>query len=289
MRPSDLTTEQVEHLQRATYIYLLVMPTALLHVYQKAVDRAGSDRAARHAVSETCLGMLWGLPNAALAHEPVLQRLAASQKYRREIIEKAVTGSLKPLGIVPEGVIEQLDRQTGLELGTLISKELPGALRTALDEIQHRLSAVFPDDDERVHAYTDGSCIGNPGPGGVGVVWVTDKGNDGTELSEPVGNKVTNSFVELMAVKMALTQFPGFIPPDFNRPPPMTIYTDSEYVVNVLQKRWKAKANKELVQELRVLVDEWDVQIVKVAGHAKLWGNERADELARRAARSYEE
>ena len=60
--------------------------------------------------------------------------------------------------------------------------------------------------------------------------------------------------------------------------------TDSSYCIGVLSKGWKAKANQELIAELRGEVSRFsDLRFVKVPGHAGVPDNERVDELAREA------
>jgi ribonuclease HI len=62
------------------------------------------------------------------------------------------------------------------------------------------------------------------------------------------------------------------------------IYTDSQYTIGVVQKGWKAKANKDLVAELREkLAGRRGTRLVYVPGHSGVLLNERADALAREA------
>jgi ribonuclease HI len=131
-----------------------------------------------------------------------------------------------------------------------------------------------------VHVYTDGACTGNPGPMGIGVV-LLDPLADPTanqtrrELSEFLGFG-TNNIAELTAILRGLQLCPR------NRP--VVIYSDSAYAIGLLSQSWKAKANAELVAELRQLVRVFPtVRFVKVAGHAGVPENERCDELARNA------
>jgi ribonuclease HI len=69
------------------------------------------------------------------------------------------------------------------------------------------------------------------------------------------------------------------------------VHTDSQYAIGVLTKGWKAKANKELIASVKVVLarrqasgQSW--RIVYVPGHAGVPLNERADELAREAVRT---
>ena len=124
--------------------------------------------------------------------------------------------------------------------------------------------------------YADGACSGNPGPAGLGVVIID--GDNRIELSEYLGEG-TNNVAELTAVLRALEEVS-----DLARP--MVIHTDSQYTIGVVQKGWKAKANVELVAELREALEEReDTRLHYVPGHSGVILNERADALAREAVK----
>lgn len=128
-----------------------------------------------------------------------------------------------------------------------------------------------------VRIYTDGSAIGNPGPGGLGVVmrWGEHLREFGRHLGE-----TTNNVAELTAVLEALQAV--------KRPElPVRIHTDSEYVIGVLTREWKVKANHALVRRIRKEMSRFpDLEFIKVPAHAGVPDNERADQLAQEAARS---
>ena len=125
-----------------------------------------------------------------------------------------------------------------------------------------------------VLVYADGACSGNPGPAGLGVVMLWDE--QGCELSEYLG-KGTNNIAELTAIQRAADAME-----DPRRP--LRLYTDSGYSIGVLTKGWKAKANKQLVADVKkALARLHDVELHHVPGHAGVPLNERADELAREA------
>ncbi|MEM1416354.1 MAG: ribonuclease H [Myxococcota bacterium] len=120
-------------------------------------------------------------------------------------------------------------------------------------------------------AYCDGACSGNPGPAGLGVVLRYDDRE--RVLSEFLG-RGTNNIAELTAILRACEGAP-----DLERP--YRIYTDSTYSIGVLTKGWKAKANRELVAEVKdALAAFRDVQLHYVKGHAGVPLNEKADALA---------
>lgn len=124
-----------------------------------------------------------------------------------------------------------------------------------------------------VVAYADGACSGNPGPAGFGIV-VLD-GKKRIEISEYLGQG-TNNIAELSAVLRALAEVP-----DKGRP--LVIWTDSQYSIGILQKGWKAKANVELIEQLKQALRARPADIRYVPGHSGIALNERADELAREA------
>jgi ribonuclease HI len=151
-------------------------------------------------------------------------------------------------------------------------KTLPDADVTAPDAVAPSAGRA-PVPSDAIVVYTDGACSGNPGPAGLGVV-ILDGGKR-RELSEYIGTG-TNNIAELMSIVRALEELP--------RDRTIVLHSDSAYALGLLGKGWKAKANQELVERMRKLAREFrDLRLVKVAGHAGIAENERADELARTA------
>ena len=137
--------------------------------------------------------------------------------------------------------------------------------------------------------WTDGSCLGNPGPGGWGFI-----ATNGKDVAERCGgeHETTNNKMELTAVIKALTAA--------RKHNEVEIHTDSQYVKNGLQtwiKNWKKNnwktadkkpvKNKELWQQLDELASKIQIHWVWVKGHAGEAFNERVDELARTAAEKH--
>jgi ribonuclease HI len=124
--------------------------------------------------------------------------------------------------------------------------------------------------------YADGACSGNPGPAGLGIVLVAPDGkiHDGYEYL----GFGTNNIAELTAILRAAEALPaGAV---------AVLHTDSQYSIGVLTKGWKAKANQELIANVKkALATRPTWRIVYVPGHAGVPLNERADELAREAVR----
>lgn len=135
--------------------------------------------------------------------------------------------------------------------------------------------------------YTDGSSLGNPGPGGYGVVMMAKVNGKAyrKELSEGF-RKTTNNRMELLAVIKGLQT----LKKEGTR---VTVYSDSKYVVDAVEKGWiwnwqkkgfKDKANVDLWKTFIPVYKAHQVSFKWVKGHAGIPENERCDELAVDAA-----
>ncbi len=118
--------------------------------------------------------------------------------------------------------------------------------------------------------YGDGSCIGNPGPGGWGVVLHDPDGN----VREFNGHEpaTTNNRMELTAAIEGLRA----TPPESH----VLFRSDSQYVVKTVTDGWKRNANKDLWPLLDAELDARAVRFEWVRGHDTDPINNRADELA---------
>ncbi|EPF5870676.1 ribonuclease HI [Morganella morganii] len=141
---------------------------------------------------------------------------------------------------------------------------------------------------DKVEIFTDGSCLGNPGPGGYGAL-LRYKGRE-KMLSEGFF-LTTNNRMELLAAIMALETL--------KRPCDIVLTTDSQYVRQGITQwihNWKRRGWRKADKSPVVNVDLWqrlDSAITRhqidwqwVKGHAGHPENERCDELARAAAES---
>ena len=135
----------------------------------------------------------------------------------------------------------------------------------------------------KITVYTDGSALGNPGPGGYGIVMISGKHRkdffQGYQLT-------TNNRMELLAVIIALEAVKS-------NQADVAIYTDSKYVVDAIEKGWvfswvkkgfKKKKNPDLWKRFLEIYPKHRVKFIWVKGHAGNPLNERCDQLAVEAA-----
>lgn len=130
-----------------------------------------------------------------------------------------------------------------------------------------------------INIYTDGAASGNPGPGGYGVIL-----RSGSHYKELSGGfrLTTNNRMELLAVIIGLQAIksPG---------QEVTIYSDSKYVVDSVEKKWvfgwlktgfKGKKNADLWKRFLEVYKQHQVKFIWIKGHNSHPENERCDQLA---------
>lgn len=136
-----------------------------------------------------------------------------------------------------------------------------------------------------IQIYTDGAAQGNPGPGGYGTI--LKFGSHTRELSGGY-RLTTNNRMELMAVIAGLEALK-------RNGIPVTITSDSKYVVEAVEKGWiwgweksdfKKKANPDLWKRFIPLYHKYKPKFRWIKGHAGHPENERCDQLAVDAAQS---
>ena len=139
---------------------------------------------------------------------------------------------------------------------------------------------------KEVLIYTDGACVGNPGPGGYGAVIIFNQHKK--ELSGGEA-QTTNNRMEMMGAIAALEAL--------KEPCKVKLYSDSRYVVDGIDKgwakRWQAngwKRNKkdpalnvDLWQRMLAVLEKHDATFLWLKGHSGHPENERCDMLARLA------
>jgi len=150
--------------------------------------------------------------------------------------------------------------------------------------------SISSEDRKHVTIYTDGACLGNPGPGGWSAI-LQYKGKE-RELTGGQEN-TTNNRMELTAVIEALRAL--------KEPCNVEVYSDSLYVVDAFRKKWidgcerkgwkkadnKPVKNDDLWRALIELIRLHKVSFHHVEGHSGHQFNERCDSLAQKMAEGY--
>ena len=136
---------------------------------------------------------------------------------------------------------------------------------------------------KHITIYTDGSCSGNPGPGG----WAALLIYSGSERVITGAEKLTtNNRMELAAVVESLRVL--------KEPCNVRVFTDSAYIANAFNDNWidawigrgwktaskKPVKNQDLWKDMLSLMEKHEVEFVKVKGHADDELNNRVDGLA---------
>ncbi len=134
--------------------------------------------------------------------------------------------------------------------------------------------------------HTDGSCLGNPGPGGYAAILR----QTGKDYEKSIGGgfaRTTNNRMEITAVIEALSSL--------NFPCRVDLYSDSQYVINAIEKRWLVSwlkkgwinskkepvKNRDLWEKLLPLLERHEVKFHWVRGHQGHAENEKCDQMAR--------
>lgn len=140
---------------------------------------------------------------------------------------------------------------------------------------------------EQVVLTTDGSSLGNPGPGGYAAILEC---KDKEKIITGGFSRTTNNRMEIMAVLAGLKAL--------KKPVSLTIRTDSQYVSRAISEAWLKKwqengwrtagkkpvKNRDLWEELARELAKHEVKFKWVRGHAGDERNEKCDDLARSEA-----
>ena len=137
---------------------------------------------------------------------------------------------------------------------------------------------------KKIKIYTDGSSIGNPGPGGYRIILYWEG-----KIRELTGGyrKTTNNRMELLAVIIGLESLRY-------KPSNVTIFSDSKYVIDSIEKKWvfnwekknfKGKKNHDLWKRLLEIYREHEIKFRWIKGHNNHPQNERCDFLALQSAK----
>ena len=138
-----------------------------------------------------------------------------------------------------------------------------------------------------VYLYTDGSSLGNPGPGGYEIILEWEGMSYVKEFSQGFV-RTTNNRMELLAVIVGLETLK-------KAPLEIVVYSDSKYVVDAVEKKWvfnwdkknfKDKKNPDLWKRFLIIYRKHTVHFQWIKRHNMHRQNERCDRLAVQAAKS---
>lgn len=141
---------------------------------------------------------------------------------------------------------------------------------------------------KKVNIFTDGSCLGNPGPGGWAAILRYENYEKTISGSE---KNTTNNRMELLAIIKALELL--------KEKCEVTIISDSQYLIKAIKdgwlEKWKANGwktankksvkNQDLWQALDSLLNKHQITWQWVKGHADNPDNLRVDKIANDAAK----
>ncbi len=156
---------------------------------------------------------------------------------------------------------------------------------------------------DKIEIYTDGSCLGNPGPGGWGVLIVNPENLPRKSISSTKSNfkeskssaatdisfsgcepHSTNNRMEMMAIIKALEWLRENLNKGQLASMRITIYSDSNLLMGTLNQGWKRKANTDLWAQIDKLRAWLNIEWVWVKAHATNKKNNQVDKLALAAA-----
>lgn len=133
--------------------------------------------------------------------------------------------------------------------------------------------------------YTDGSCLGNPGPGGWAFLILEQKNTSQfDELYSSFGGEshTTNNRMEMQAIIKAMQYLLSNYPKHQS-----TLYSDSNLIIQTINQGWKKKANTDLWLEIDQLREKLSIDFQWVKGHSVDRFNHQCDLLAQKAAQKF--
>ncbi|MBI2634042.1 ribonuclease HI [Candidatus Peregrinibacteria bacterium] len=129
----------------------------------------------------------------------------------------------------------------------------------------------------KIEIYTDGSCIGNPGPGGWAAMILIGGKDDKISGNE---KHTTNNRMEMMAIIKALEYLHKNIDRKFLSNTKIILYSDSNLLIQSINKNWKRKANTDLWAQLEKLRGWLNIEWKWVKAHHTNKYNNIVDKLA---------
>lgn len=126
----------------------------------------------------------------------------------------------------------------------------------------------------QINIYTDGSSLGNPGPGGFCAII---KAGSKKIIVKGGAPDTTNNRMEMSAVIAGLYYIHKNLPDERT----VTIYSDSSLIIDTLNKGWKRKKNTDLWEKLDRMTEKFDhIDWKWIRGHNGHPENTEADKIA---------
>ena len=144
-------------------------------------------------------------------------------------------------------------------------------------------------------AFTDGSCLTNPGPCGAGACIFIPGQEQPELLKQPVTNRGSILLGELIAIKLAIDHVVSVKTNQGNRNfDKLLILSDSQSAIGHLNLGWEPNAHKYSILDVKASIKNLEkmgtsVEIAWTPGHADIKGNESADKLAKEATKEAKE
>ncbi|CAG2201657.1 unnamed protein product [Mytilus edulis] len=134
-------------------------------------------------------------------------------------------------------------------------------------------------------AFTDGSCMGNPGPCGAGAIIYNNEEEE--TIQYPVSNRGSILLAELVAIKLVLEKIDNY---NYRNVKQLNIYSDSQSAIGIITLNWKSENYHKTIQEIKnrkIKLEQkgFSINIIWTPGHSDIEGNEQADRLAKAAAK----
>ncbi|VDI14053.1 Hypothetical predicted protein [Mytilus galloprovincialis] len=134
-------------------------------------------------------------------------------------------------------------------------------------------------------AFTDGSCMGNPGPCGAGAIIYNNEEEE--TIQYPVSNRGSILLAELVAIKLVLEKIDNY---NYRNVKQLNLYSDSQSAIGIITLNWKAENYHKTIQEIKNRKKKLEqkgfiINIIWTPGHSDIEGNEQADRLAKAAAK----
>ncbi|CAG2208479.1 RNASEH1 [Mytilus edulis] len=134
-------------------------------------------------------------------------------------------------------------------------------------------------------AFTDGSCMGNPGPCGAGAIIYNNEEEE--TIQYPVSNRGSILLAELVAIKLVLEKIDNY---NYRNVKQLNLYSDSQSAIGIITLNWKSENYHKTIQEIKNRKKKLEqkgfiINIIWTPGHSDIEGNEQADRLAKAAAK----